>query len=57
MDAEPGTVSARFAHLLEPIRDLAENWNIDIAAQLEQYLSEVRAAFCNGFFKCRFHLL
>ena len=27
--SEPGTT--RFAHFLQPIRDLAANWNIDIA--------------------------
>lgn len=27
-----------FAHLLQPIRDLAGNWNIDIAHELEDYL-------------------
>jgi hypothetical protein len=31
----------RFAHLLQPIRDLAENWNIDIAKELEDYLEEL----------------
>lgn len=31
----------RFAHLLRPIRDLSENWNIDIAKYLEDYLQEV----------------
>ena len=31
----------RFGHLLQPIRDLAKNWDIDIAGQLEEYLSEV----------------
>jgi condensin-2 complex subunit H2 len=39
----------RFAALLQPIRqtyqinqrDLAENWNIDIAAELEEYLEEL----------------
>ncbi len=35
---------SRYAHLLEPIRDLADNWNIDIARELEDYLHEVRAA-------------
>jgi hypothetical protein len=25
---------ARFAHLLEPIRDLAKNWEIDIAKEV-----------------------
>jgi len=32
---------SRFAHLLKPIRDLTENWNIDIAKYLEEYLHEV----------------
>ena len=31
----------RFTHLLQPIRDLAENWNIDVASELEEYLQEV----------------
>ena len=35
----------RFAHLLQPIRDLADNWAIDIAAELEQYLGEVRCDY------------
>ncbi len=35
-------VESRFAHLLQPIRDLAKNWDIDIASQLEDYLAEVR---------------
>ena len=34
---------ARYANLLEPIRDLAENWSIDIASELEEYLSELEA--------------
>ena len=32
---------SRFAHLLQPIRDLTKNWDIDVAAHLEDYLSEV----------------
>jgi hypothetical protein len=32
---------SRFAHLLKPIRDLAENWSVDIAHELEDYLHEV----------------
>jgi len=31
----------QFAHLLQPIRDLAENWMIDIAQELEEYLGEI----------------
>ena len=37
--AEPK--ESRFAHLLKPIRDIAENWNVDIATELEEYLHEV----------------
>ena len=33
----------RFAHLLKPIRDLAENFNIDLATELEDYLEELEA--------------
>jgi condensin-2 complex subunit H2 len=33
----------RFAHLLQPIRDLSINWNIDIASELEEYLSELES--------------
>ena len=29
---------SRFAHLLQPIRDLAANWDIDVAKELEEYL-------------------
>eukprot|EP00946_MAST-07B_sp_MAST-7B-sp1_P000475 g475.t1 len=31
----------RFSHLLKPIRDLAENFSIDLAAELEDYLEEL----------------
>lgn len=31
----------RYAHLLEPLRDLAENWKIDIATELTDYLGEL----------------
>lgn len=34
----------RFAHLLQPIRDLTKNWEVDVATQLGEYLEEVRAA-------------
>lgn len=39
----------KYAHLLAPLRDLASNWNIDVARELEDYLGalqtlEVRAA-------------
>lgn len=28
-------------HLLRPLRDLAENWNVDLAQELEEYLEEL----------------
>jgi condensin-2 complex subunit H2 len=33
--------SSRFAHFLAPIRDLASNWEIDLASELEDYLHEL----------------
>lgn len=38
-----GDTETRFAHLLEPIRDLAQNWSINIANELEEYLSELES--------------
>jgi condensin-2 complex subunit H2 len=35
-----GTENKR-KHLLEPIRDLAQNWSIDLATELEDYLHEL----------------
>jgi condensin-2 complex subunit H2 len=32
---------SRFAYLLEPIRDLTKNWEVDVARQLDDYLSEI----------------
>lgn len=32
---------SRFAYLLEPIRDLTKNWEVDVAGQLDEYISEV----------------
>ena len=34
-------VEYRFKHLLEPIRDLALNWNLDIAHELQNYLGQL----------------
>lgn len=34
-------VQSRFSYLLKPIRDLFKNWEIDIAAELEEYLHDV----------------
>lgn len=33
---------SRYGHVLQPIRDITKNWNIDIASELEEYLQEVR---------------
>mmetsp|Transcript_41086 Transcript_41086/g.118723 ORF Transcript_41086/g.118723 Transcript_41086/m.118723 type:complete len:671 (+) Transcript_41086:93-2105(+) len=33
--------STRFAHLLQPIRDLSKVWKIEIADELERYIEEV----------------
>ena len=33
--------ATRYATLLGPVRDLAQNWSIDIAQELEEYLSEL----------------
>ena len=32
---------SRFTHLLQPIRDLTKNWDVDVASQLEEYLEQV----------------
>ncbi|XP_074684285.1 condensin-2 complex subunit H2 isoform X5 [Strix aluco] len=42
---------SRFQHLLQPIRDLTKNWEVDVAAQLEEYLEEldeICISFDNG---------
>lgn len=31
----------RFSALIKPIRDLAQNWDVDIAHTLEDYLDEL----------------
>ncbi|KAM8973134.1 condensin-2 complex subunit H2 isoform 2-T2 [Pelodytes ibericus] len=32
---------SRFTHILQPIRDLTKNWEVDVAAQLGEYLEEL----------------
>nr|XP_014351603.1 PREDICTED: condensin-2 complex subunit H2 [Latimeria chalumnae] len=34
-------VESRYTHLLQPIRDLTKNWEVDVASQLEEYLEEL----------------
>ena len=49
--------NTRFQQLLAPIRDLTENWNIDLASQLEEYLEEIgqiEITFDNGRTKIDF---
>ncbi|NXN86856.1 CNDH2 protein, partial [Bombycilla garrulus] len=44
-------VDSRFLHLLQPIRDLTKNWEVDVAAQLAEYLEEldqICISFDNG---------
>jgi condensin-2 complex subunit H2 len=40
----------RFSYLLQPIRDLAANWDINIAGELEEYLEELEnlSQLCRG---------
>lgn len=40
------STESRFAHLLQPIRELTKNWDIDVAAALNDYLEEVK--YCSG---------
>ncbi|KAF5901677.1 condensin-2 complex subunit H2-like [Clarias magur] len=35
------SAETRFAHLLQPIRDLTKNWDVDLATQLGEYLEEL----------------
>lgn len=41
MDPMDDDHEERFKHLLQPIRDLAQNWNVDIASSLEDYLQDL----------------
>lgn len=44
MDLGDDVRDMRFAHLLKPIRDLAENFSIDLATELEEYLDQLEHA-------------
>lgn len=39
--SDSSDVTSRYSHLLQPIRDLTKNWDVDVAAQLEEYLAEI----------------
>ena len=41
--AELSEREQRFSDLVQPIRDLAVNWDIDIASSLEEYLEELES--------------
>ncbi|XP_048585346.1 condensin-2 complex subunit H2 isoform X2 [Nematostella vectensis] len=36
-----GDLMSRYSYLLQPIRDMTKNWDIDVATQLEEYLQEI----------------
>lgn len=38
MSLSQDTTDDKFGHLLKPIRELAANWDINIASELEEYL-------------------
>ena len=42
------TEESRFQHLLQPIRDLAGNWDINIANELEEYLASLMHGHVNN---------
>jgi condensin-2 complex subunit H2 len=41
VEEEQANGMEKFKHLLEPIKNLAENWSVDIAVELEEYLEEL----------------
>ena len=45
------SAETRFAHLLQPIRELTKNWDVDVASELADYLEEVTwmAGYYLGF--------
>lgn len=48
---ENHTSIARFQHLIDPIRDIASNWDVDVADELSNYLDELehlQITFDNG---------
>jgi hypothetical protein len=43
MPANNAAEANRFGYLMAPIRDLTANWKIDIASELEEYLTELES--------------
>ncbi len=37
---------SKFTHLLQPIRDLATNWNVNIAEDLDEFLVRMYEVAC-----------
>lgn len=52
--SDSSDVGSKYSHLLQPIRDLTKNWDVDVAAQLEEYLAEVKIDYST--FKYRLSL-
>lgn len=42
------STESRYTHLLQPIRELTKNWEIDLASELNDYLEEVTSASTNN---------
>lgn len=54
--SDSSDVGSKYSHLLQPIRDLTKNWDVDVAAQLEEYLAEVKIDYSAWNFKYRLSL-
>lgn len=54
--SDSSDVGSKYSHLLQPIRDLTKNWDVDVAAQLEEYLAEVKIDYSTWNFKYRLSL-
>ncbi|XP_060930830.1 condensin-2 complex subunit H2 [Limanda limanda] len=51
------STESRFAHLLQPIRELTKNWDVDVASELNDYLEELDEmciTFDGGKFRLNF---
>lgn len=52
------SMDSKFGHLLQPIRDLAANWNVNVAEELEDYLVRLPVKYAiipNASFECKVH--
>lgn len=41
LEMDPEERDSRFLHLLQPARDLASNWGVDVSQALDDYLAEL----------------